>query len=322
MSSRFRALPASDLARSIEALLLPRLTEALGSRAPGHCMSVPDLGPELMVALAKGLRRQVPAANVHVLTGDATTPDGDLHITSTKLIELRNPRPDGSLRPPLCVFLPANLRMSAEDSFGSATFEESSVGDAYQMLRQQLLKRIPTTLQGYVRDALQLLREQRWRWADAVAQVRYLLCTDLNGNDGEAFGGALYELGLGPGFQAVRRPDRSLRSVTQESRVRPAVDERRLVRARPRAGSRPCQQGVAAAIASISGMPASRILLRGPALSSSTARIGICRSTSGSLLPRSHPTRSRLYESRPIFPSLPTVCPRTTGSWISSDSRC
>ena len=38
-------------------------------------------------------------------------------------------------------------------------------------------------------------------------------------------------------------------------------------------------------------MPASRILLRGPALSSSTARIGICRSTSGSLLPRSHPTR-------------------------------
>ena len=205
MSGGFRALPASDLARSLEELLLPRLTEALRSRAPGHCMRVSDLGPDLMVALATGLRSQAPSANVYVLGDDAKL-DDDLHISSTKLVELRNPRADGSPRPPLCVFLPANLRTSAEDSFGKATFEEFAVGDVYAALRQQLLKRVPSTLQGYVRDCLQLLEERRWRWAGSAAQVQYLLCAQTNGNDGEAFGGALYELGLVPDFKLFDDP--------------------------------------------------------------------------------------------------------------------
>ena len=206
MSGAFRALPASDLARSIEELLLPRLTDALRGRAPGHCMRVSDLGPDLMVALANGLHSQTPTANVHVLTDEATTTDGDLYISSTKLVELRNPLPDGSLRPPLCVFLPANLRTSAEDSFGSATFEEFPVGDTYAGLRQRLLKRVPSTLHGYVRDLLQLLAERHSRWAGAAAQVRYLLCAQANGNDGEAFGGALYELALVPDFKLFDDP--------------------------------------------------------------------------------------------------------------------
>ena len=206
MSEAFRSLSASDIADSLEELLVPRLTEALRGRGPGHCMSVLDLGSELMVALAKGLRSQVPTANVHVLTDDATTTDSDLYISSTKLVELRNPLPDGLLRPPLCVFLPANLRTSAEDSFGRATFEEFPVSDAYDALRHRLLERVPSTIQGYVRDSLQLLQEQRWHWADAAARVRYLLCAHANGNDGEAFGGALYELGLVPDFKLFDDP--------------------------------------------------------------------------------------------------------------------
>ena len=206
MSEPFRALPASDVARSLEELLLPRLAEAVRGRVPGHCMSVLDLGADLMVPLAKGVRREVPTANVHVLTDDPAEMNDDLHISSTKLVELRNPLADGSLRPPLCVFLPANLRTSAEDSFGRATFEEFSVGDAYDTLRQRLLECTPATLQGYVRELLQLLRERRWRWGDAAAQVRYLLCAHANGNDGEAFGGALYELGLVPDFKLFDDP--------------------------------------------------------------------------------------------------------------------
>ena len=205
MSGGVRALPASDLAHSLEELLLPRLAAALRGRTPGHCMRVSDLGPELMVALARGLRSQAPAANVHVLTDEAKA-DDDLYISSTKLVELRNPLADGSLRPPLCVFLPANLRTSAEDSFGSATFEEFTVGDAYATLRGQLLQRVPATLQGYLRDCLQLLEERRWRWAGSAAQIRYLLCAQANGNDGEAFGGALYELGLVPDFKLFDDP--------------------------------------------------------------------------------------------------------------------
>ena len=206
MSSVFRALSEYDLARSIEELLLPRLAEALRNRAPGHCMRVSDLNPDLIATLAKALRSLAKAANVHVLTDEAPTTDGDLYISSTKLVELRNPLRDGTLRPPLCVFLPANLRTSAEDSFGSATFEEFSVGDAYDTLRLRLLERIPSTLQGHVREVLQLLGTQHWRWADAAAHVRYLLCANANGNDGESFGAALYEVGLIPDFKLFDNP--------------------------------------------------------------------------------------------------------------------
>ena len=206
MSNVFRALSEYDVARSIEDLLLPRLTEALRNRAPGHCMRVSDLNSDLIAALAKALRSQAKAANVHVLTDEAPTTDDDLYVSSTKLVELRNPLPDGTLRPPLCVFLPANLRTSAEDSFGSATFEEFLVDDAYDVLRLRLLERIPSTLQGYVREVLQLLGTQRWRWADVGAQVRYLLCANANGNDGESFGAALYEVGLVPDFNLFDNP--------------------------------------------------------------------------------------------------------------------
>lgn len=217
MSSGFRALPNADLTRAVQELLLPRLAAALRERVAGHCMRVTDLDRELMVALARGLRKEVPGANVFVLV-DGAPSAGDLYVSSTKLVELRNPLADGSLRSPLCVFLPAHLRTSAEDSFGRATFEEFPVGDSYQALRRRLLERVPATLQGYVRDILQFLDDQQWRWGGAVAQVRYLLCALANGNDGEAFGGALYELGLVPDFKLFDDP------TTSYGRIRKNLD--------------------------------------------------------------------------------------------------
>lgn len=208
MSSGFRALPAADLTRAVQELLLPRLAGALRAKTSGHCMRVTGLDRDLMVALARGLRKEVPSATVYILA-DGASADQDLYVSSTKLVELRNPLPDGSLRPPLCVFLPANVRTSAEDSFGRATFEEFPVGNSYHALRRRLLERVPATLQGYVRDALQFISDQHWRWAGAVAQVRYLLCAFSNGNDGEAFGGALYELGLVPDFKLFDDPTTS-----------------------------------------------------------------------------------------------------------------
>jgi DNA phosphorothioation-dependent restriction protein DptH len=86
------------------------------------------------------------------------------------------------------------------------------------MLRRRLLERVPATLQGYVRDVLQFLDDQHWRWGDAVAQVRYLLSALANGNDGEAFGGALYELGLAPDFELFDDP------TTSYGRIRKNLD--------------------------------------------------------------------------------------------------
>src|SRR5262249_51729624 len=137
MSSGFRALPNADVTRAVEELLLPRLASTLREKTAGHCMRVTDLDRDLMVALAKALRNEAPDANVYVLADGVPTAN-DLFVSSTKLVELRNPLADGSLRPPLCVFLPANLRTSAEDSFGRATFEEFPVGDSYQAIRRRL----------------------------------------------------------------------------------------------------------------------------------------------------------------------------------------
>jgi hypothetical protein len=232
MSSGFRALPNADLTRAIEELLLPQLTGALRGKTAGHCMRVTDLDRDLMVALARGLRKEVSTANVYVL-GDGAPAADDLLVSSTKLVELRNPLPDGSLRPPLCVFLPMNLRTSAEDSFGRATFEEFPVGDSYQALRRRLLERVPATLQGYVRDILQFLDDERWRWGRAVSQVRYLLSAQANGNDGESFGGALYELGLVPDFKLFDDPTTSYGRIRKNLEcVRNLTDSDQSVRSR------------------------------------------------------------------------------------------
>lgn len=218
MSSGFRALAAADLTRAVEDLLLPRLAGALREKAAGHCMRVTDLDRDLMMALAKRLRKEVLSASVYILADRPAASGDDLYVSSTKLVELRNPFADGSLRPPLCVFLPANVRTSAEDSFGSTTFEEFPVGDSYQTLHRRLIERVPATLQGYIRDTIQFLGDQPWRWAGAVARVRYLLCALANGNDGEAFGGALYELGLVPDFKLFDDP------TTSHGRIRKNLD--------------------------------------------------------------------------------------------------
>lgn len=207
MSSGFRELPRGDVTRALEDLLLPRIAAALQARGAGHCLRITDLDPDLMLALARGLKRALPASTVCIL-GDGAAPaaDRELFVSSTKLVELRNPLPDGTLRPPLCVFLPANLRTSAEDSFGAATFEDFDLGDAYRELLKNLLGRLPAPLQGHVRDVLQHVDGQRWRWGGPVAQVRYLLAALANGVDGESLGAALYELGLVPDFRLFDEP--------------------------------------------------------------------------------------------------------------------
>jgi hypothetical protein len=105
-----REVGTEDLAAALERLLAPRLAEQLRARAPGHCMRVLDLDRELMVRLARRLRADVPGAQVVILRNGAPVTLPELTVTSTKLVELRNPLPDGSLRPPLMVFLPSGRR--------------------------------------------------------------------------------------------------------------------------------------------------------------------------------------------------------------------
>jgi DNA phosphorothioation-dependent restriction protein DptH len=224
----FQELTSIDLTNALCEVLAPRLRKRLLTRAPGHCMSVANLDAALMKSLCRLLRKECPSAQIYILENGVPSSEQEqgeaLFISSTKLVELRNPLPNGALRPPLLVFLPANLHASAEDSFGIATFEDIPATDAYQELQQLLMERIPHPLQGYIHALFMILNEAKWPWADEVARVRFLLTAIKNQVDGESLGASLYELGLVPDFHLfddpplmpsrIRRNLESLRKIT------------------------------------------------------------------------------------------------------------
>lgn len=212
MSQGLCELTSQELNVALESILLPRLAKVLSARDLGHCMRVTDLDRELMIRLAGGLRAAVPSANVVVLADDALRAQApDLAVSSTKLVELRNPLPNDELRPPLLVFVPNDLRASAEDSFGVATFEEVSIEGAYAELNVKLITQTPANLRIAVEACLDELRrsDSRWRYADDAAVARYLLTCQVNGFDPDVMGAALFELALVPDFELFHQAERA-----------------------------------------------------------------------------------------------------------------
>jgi hypothetical protein len=208
MSNAFNRLTDEQLNSALAKLLAPRLAEVLAQRAPGHCMRVTDLDDSVMESVCAELRRDRPDDQTFILGGHGEE-DRPFRVTSTKLVELRNPDENGNLRPPLLVFIPNSLRTSAEDSFGVATFEELSLGSVYEDLADELLQQVPATLAAVVRVVLHGLSEEGWPFADDVSQARYLLTALENGIDGETLGASLYELALIPDFKLFADPDRA-----------------------------------------------------------------------------------------------------------------
>jgi DNA phosphorothioation-dependent restriction protein DptH len=209
MTQGLKEIQSNDLAAALEDVVYPTLVERLHARGPGHCMRITDLDLDVMVRLCGRLQADVPDANVVILTdGKVADVPAGLAVTSTKLVELRNPLADGTLRPPLLVFVPNGVRAAAEDSFGVATFEDIHVGDVYGDLRQRLLAEISAAIRDAIAEGLRRLGndDDLWPYADNLAVVRFLLTGRLNGGDAEAYGGALYELGLVPDFNLFDDP--------------------------------------------------------------------------------------------------------------------
>jgi DNA phosphorothioation-dependent restriction protein DptH len=211
VSGGFQELSSTQLTNELENVAVPLLVGQLRSRVAGHCMRVSDLDVELMIRLCARLRAELPSTTVVVLTdGKLPIPDG-FAVSSTKLVELRNPHADGTQRQPLLVFVPSEVRASAEDSFGVATFEEVSVTGLYEALIKRLVDEIPSALRGSIQESLRQLREPEspWAFADALSTVRFLLTAKANGNDAEALGASLYEVGLVPDFEWVAPPEKA-----------------------------------------------------------------------------------------------------------------
>ncbi|WP_431877456.1 methylation-associated defense system ATP-binding protein MAD8 [Micromonospora marina] len=213
MSTGLRELTEDDVDNALERLLAPRLADLLRHREPGHCMRNTDLDVALAGRLCDSVRRALgPNGQVYVLAG-ADSAAGGNSVTSTKLIELRNPDAHGHPRPPLLVFVPPGTRASAEDSFGIATFEQIELGDVYADLAAHLLAELPPALRDGVIEVFGVLRERRWVYASAIARARYLLTVIQNDSDPQAAGAAIFELGLVPDF-ALFTDLRSVRTWT------------------------------------------------------------------------------------------------------------
>jgi hypothetical protein len=195
----------------LENVAVPLLVEQVRTRVAGHCMRVSDLDAELMIRLCARLRDELPNTTVVVLTDGKLPIPAECAVSSTKLVELRNPHADGSLRQPLLVFVPSEVRASAEDSFGVGTFEEVSVAGLYEALIKRLVDEIPLALRGSVQESIRRLRdpENPWTFGDALSTVRFLLTAKVNGNDAEAIGASLYEVGLVPDFEWLAHPEKA-----------------------------------------------------------------------------------------------------------------
>ncbi|MGW5752235.1 methylation-associated defense system ATP-binding protein MAD8 [Nocardia rhamnosiphila] len=220
MSEGLRELTDRDLDEALEQLLAPRLISVLLSREKGHCARVTELPPALATGVCAQLRVAAgDRAQVYVLGRPPAVPVS-VAVTSTKLIELRNPDTDGQ-RPPLLVLIPPGTRASAEDSFDIATFEEIELGDVYDDLAGRLLGELPAELHTGVQELFSVLDENAWRYANSYARARYLLTVQLNEYDPSAAGAALFELGLIPDFDffedAAEARTRLTRNVQQMS---------------------------------------------------------------------------------------------------------
>lgn len=205
MSSAFSKLSPDKLNTAVAELLVPQIGAILTERGPGHCMRITDLDHEVMESICQELRRKNSTANIFIL-GTPDQEEKPYRITSTKLVELRNPDANGDLRHPLLVFIPIALRTSAEDSFGVATFEELAFPGIYRQLLEALMNRLPETLLGSVQNLFNTLSMEEWAFAEDIARVRYLLTAFENGVDGETLGASLYELMLIPDFKLFADP--------------------------------------------------------------------------------------------------------------------
>lgn len=187
---------------SVESVASPFLRRILAKRAPGHCMRVVDIDIDLMIKLCRRMRDICPEVQTFVLA--APEVPLDISVTSTKLVELRNPLADGSQRAPLLVFLPPAIKAAAEDSFGIATFESIGLHPVFHELKETLLGEIEPRLRASIEVVFRELPSAR---TNVHEQIRYLLLAKANGIDAASLGASLFELGLIPDFDLFDHPD-------------------------------------------------------------------------------------------------------------------
>lgn len=216
---------AKDLRDALEGVLVPRLSALVAARGAGHCMRITEVDAELATVLARRLRGATgPDATVCLLLPEAELAPGrpfhDVGVSSTKLVELRNrTEGEGVLPGPLLVFVPPGTKVSAEDSFGIATFEEVPLGDAYAYLAEHLLDQAPERLRPGIDALFATLRGLPGTRGGDRAVAQYLLTLLVNDYREQVAGAAVYHFGLVPDFELFSDPDSVSERVAKNHRL-------------------------------------------------------------------------------------------------------
>jgi DNA phosphorothioation-dependent restriction protein DptH len=198
MIKGIQTIVSADIDNSLISVLLPKFKVLLETRGAGHCMKVSDLETDLMYKLCGELVKSVDSCQVAVL---ADGKNRNYSVTSTKLVELRNPDKHGNLRAPLLVFIPNKLKTSSEDSFGVATFEHIDVTDVYSSAFNHIKTQCPDAIAQLIDEAVFILNEKASLKLSAYRWLRYLLTIQVNNVDPSIIGAALFELGLIPDLE-------------------------------------------------------------------------------------------------------------------------
>lgn len=171
--------------RYIVELILEKYKDEFKNALPGHCIKITGLGKDQVYPLLTKLRKDYTALDSFILSDRM---NGDMHISPTKLIELRNKE-----EKPLLVLIPANHRTAAEDSFGNATFKDISLTGIDEELAGSLMKRAPSNLKGLIDEVYYYFgKVQLGDW------IQFLLSIEDKAWSKESVGDSLFSLGLIP----------------------------------------------------------------------------------------------------------------------------
>ena len=167
-------------------LFVEEYKRELMQNTPGYCMKVTGLPLNKLERLYDLIKALNPALKIFILSEELT---GEMYITPTKLIELRNDQ-----HSTLLALLPVNSRTSAEDSYGDATFKDLSVLPVEARLIDRLRADIPAQFETAIDEVFTYLKDKRTQ----QTSIQYLLFQELEGYTQASIGNGIFLFGLLP----------------------------------------------------------------------------------------------------------------------------
>ena len=168
-------------------LILEEYNDEFSNAKAGHCMKITGLAVSELKELYNKINAGYSNLTTYILSDEEK---GEMFISATKLIELRN-----DLTFPLLILIPSNSRTSAEDSYGNATFKNLGIQHLDDKLLDKLINDIPVAVKNSIHEIFEYLKLQKLR---TIQYVYYLLSIQNEMWTISSIGLSLHHLGFIP----------------------------------------------------------------------------------------------------------------------------